>query len=76
MCRMKAHRELLAARSQNHKLRKSEKHFPFYAKNAYFSMEIIKNFGQKRGIKLKTIVFLKEQTSGYLPMHLSPFRFF
>jgi hypothetical protein len=27
MYRMKPHRELFAARSQNHKLRKSEKHF-------------------------------------------------
>ena len=64
-------RELLDTKSQNHKSRKSEKHFSFYLKNAYFSTEIIKNFGQKRGAEEKAIAFLKEQKMGYLSMHLS-----
>ncbi len=50
MYRMKAQGELWDAQSQNHKPRKSGRYFPFSMKNAYFSMEIIKNFGQKMGI--------------------------
>jgi hypothetical protein len=73
---MRPCREIWIARSEKCKLRKNEKHFPFYQKNAYFSTEIIKNFGRKWVIKLKIIVFLKEQTTGYLPMYLSPFRLF
>jgi hypothetical protein len=44
---MKIHRELWDARSQNHKSRKSEKHFRFSIKKAFFSTEIVKDFGQK-----------------------------
>jgi len=39
-------------------------------------MKIIENFGQKQGIEEKPMWFLKEQKTGYLPMHLSQFRIF
>jgi len=59
----------------NKKLKK-----PFFlAKIMFFEWsiaEIIKIFHQRRGISKKTISFLKEQKTGYLPMHLSQFRNF
>jgi hypothetical protein len=44
---IKTRREIWVARSKKHKLRKNEKHFWFSIKKAYFSTEIVKNFGQK-----------------------------
>ena len=48
----------------------------FFSKKKNFrqpATEIIKIFGQKKGVKLKIISFLKDQKTGYLPMHLSQF---
>jgi hypothetical protein len=47
-----------------------------FEKNAkqVFEVEFIKIFREKRGFEKKTLSFLKDPKTGYLPMHLSQFR--